>query len=140
MEIVVDGGAGRRYLISKEAEADALFRLCQAVSSHSKELTLVATKGAVDTLTMALAEELGPRNIRVIIMSLRRVWLIPKATEIAGLSAVKREMREHRRRRSARDSANRRKLRRSSFSCVGWCGVADRRTNQRFRGPALKLR
>jgi 3-oxoacyl-[acyl-carrier protein] reductase len=72
-----------------------------------------ATKGAVDTLTMALAKELGPRRSGLI--SLRQVWSIPKATEIAGLSAVTREMRERRRHRSARDSANRRKLRRSSF-------------------------
>ena len=49
------------------------------------------------------------------LMSSPRVWLIPKATEIAGSSTVKREMLEHRRLRSARDLANRRKSRRSSF-------------------------
>ncbi len=49
------------------------------------------------------------------LISSRRAWSIPKATEKAGLSAAKPEMREHWRRRSARDSASRRKLRRSSF-------------------------
>ena len=60
-----------------------------------------ATKGAVNTLAMTLAKELGLRNIRVNVVA--PVWLIPKATEIACSSTVKRELLEHRRLRSARD-------------------------------------
>jgi NAD(P)-dependent dehydrogenase (short-subunit alcohol dehydrogenase family) len=62
---------------------------------------------------MALAKELGPRNIRVNVVATGLVDTEGK--EIAGSSAVKRELLEHRRLRSARDSANRRKSRRSSF-------------------------
>jgi 3-oxoacyl-[acyl-carrier protein] reductase len=72
-----------------------------------------ATKGAIDTITKALAKELGARNIRV--NTVARDWLIRKATEIAALSAARRETRAQRRHRWPRDLASRRKSRQSLF-------------------------
>ena len=97
-----------------------------------------ATKGAVDTLTMALAKELGPRNIRVNVVAPglvdtegnRDSGFVGSEAGNAGASATPL---------GARFGKPEQNCAGHRFPCVGWCGVADRRTNQRFRGPALRL-
>jgi 3-oxoacyl-[acyl-carrier protein] reductase len=70
------------------------------------------TKGAIDSISMALAKELGPRNIRVNIVA---PGLVDTETETAASLTVQQEMQEQRPRRSPPDSASRRKSPRSSF-------------------------
>ena len=74
-------------------------------------------------------------------MSSPRVWLIPKATEIAGLSAVKREMRSIGDSARPRDSGKPQEIAPVIvFLASDGAAWLTGEANQRFRGPALRLR
>jgi NAD(P)-dependent dehydrogenase (short-subunit alcohol dehydrogenase family) len=98
-----------------------------------------ATKGAIDTLTMALAKELGPRNIRVNTVAPglvdtegnRESGFVDSAAGNAGAAATaaRPEVRQARGNRAG-----------SRFYRIRRGCLADRRAYQRVGRPALGRR
>src|SRR5579863_6527435 len=87
-----------------------------------------ATKGAIDTITKALAKELGPRNIRVNTVA---PGLVDTEGNRSGGRSGYPAVREIWQAGGNRAS--------HCFSRLRRCGVADRRTNQRFRRFTLRV-
>src|SRR6266853_1299497 len=97
-----------------------------------------ATKGAIDTITKALAKELGPRNIRVNTVAPGLVDTEGnRDSGFVGSAGGKRGRNGDSAGREIWQAGGNRAS--HCFSRLRGCGVADRRTNQRFRRPTLRL-